>query len=79
MTFSMATMSSQGTMLNGKAIIDFAACLYRLALSGLLDLHFKVPMPPSEDVEAMAAYVNQRMTFNRFRQGVYEDALLTAI
>ena len=65
-------------LLNGKVVIDFAACLYRLALTGFLDLHFNVPMPPSEDVEAMAAYVNQRMTFNGF-QGVYEDALLTAI
>jgi hypothetical protein len=65
-------------MLNGKVVIDFAACLYRLALTGFLDLHFNVPMSPSEDAEALGAFINQRMTFNRF-QAAYEDALLTAI
>ena len=65
-------------LLSGKVIIDFAACLYRMALTGFLDLHFNVPMPPSEDAEAMGAFLNQRMTFNAF-QGVYEDALLTSI
>jgi hypothetical protein len=65
-------------MINGKVVIDFAACLYRLALTGFLDLHFNVPMPPSEDAEALGAFINQRMRFNRF-QAAYEDALLTAI
>jgi hypothetical protein len=35
-------------------------------------------MPASEDTEAVAAFVNQRMTFNKF-QRAYENALLTAI
>jgi hypothetical protein len=65
-------------MLNGKVIIDFAACLYRLALTGFLDLHFNVPTPPGEDAEALGAFINQRLRFNRF-QAAYEDALLTAI
>jgi hypothetical protein len=65
-------------MLNGKPIIDFAACLYRLALTGFLDLHFNVPIPSGEDSEALGAFISERMTFNKF-QANYEDALLTAI
>ncbi|MGB8278916.1 MAG: hypothetical protein WCF20_13420 [Methylovirgula sp.] len=64
--------------INGKEIIDFAACLYRLALTGFLDLHFNAPMPPSDDAEALGAFTSQRKEFNRF-QSAYEDALLTAI
>jgi hypothetical protein len=65
-------------MLNGKPVIDFAACLYRLMLTGFLDLHFNTPMPPSDDAEAISAFANQKMKFNYF-QKAYEDALLTAI
>jgi addiction module HigA family antidote len=65
-------------MMNGKVIIDFAACLYRLALTGFLDLHFDRPEPPSEDAEALESFRNQRWRFNRF-QITYEDALLTAV
>src|SRR4029077_4777852 len=32
-------------MISGKVAIDFAACLYRLALTGFLDLHFNLPAP----------------------------------
>jgi hypothetical protein len=65
-------------LLNGKVVIDYAACLYRLALTGFLDLHFNVPAPSTDDAEAMGAFISQRMSFNRF-QSAYEDALLTAI
>lgn len=64
--------------LNGKPVTDFAACLFRLALTGFLDLHYNVPRPPSEDAKAVGAFIGQRMTFNKF-QRAYEDALLTAI
>jgi hypothetical protein len=64
--------------IHGKPIIDFAACLYRLMLTGFLNLHFNTPMPPNEDAEAVSAFANQRMKFNYF-QKAYEDALLTAI
>jgi hypothetical protein len=64
--------------LNGKVIIDFAACLFRLMLTGLLDLHFNTPMPPSSNTDAVGRYIAQRMKFNRF-QDKYEEALLTAI
>jgi hypothetical protein len=46
-------------LLNGKVIIDFATCLYRLALTGSLDLHFNMPMPQSEDAEELGAFINQ--------------------
>ena len=65
-------------MLKGRPIIDFAACLYRLALTGFLDLHFNVPMPSSEDTEAVGAFINRRRKFNKF-QSDYEQALLAAI
>jgi hypothetical protein len=39
-------------LLNGKPLIDFAAILYRLMLTGFLDLHFNVPMPPADQPEA---------------------------
>jgi hypothetical protein len=64
--------------LNGKSVIDFAACLFRLALTGFLDLQFNIPMPTGENAEEIGAFVSQRMTFNSF-QRAYEDALLTAI
>ena len=64
--------------LNGKVIIDFAACLFRLALTGFLDLHFNMAIPPSDDAEAVSSFINQRMDFNKF-QSAYEDALLTAV
>jgi len=47
-------------------------------LTGFLDLHFNVPMPPSDDTEAAGAFISQRMMFNKF-QRAYEDALLKAI
>ena len=64
-------------LLNGKVIIDFAPCLCRLALTGFLDLHFNMAIPPTEDAEAVGAFINQRMNFNRI-QAAYENALLTA-
>ena len=64
--------------LNGKVIIDFAACLYRLSLTGFLDLHFNVAMPPCEDAEGLRTFANQRRRFNKF-QTAYEDALLKAL
>ena len=65
-------------MINGRFVIDFAACIYRLALTGFLNLHFNEPMPPGENAEALSAFTGQRMRFNRF-QIAYEEALLTAI
>jgi hypothetical protein len=53
-------------LLNGKPVIDFAACLYRLALTGFLDLHFNVAMPPADQTEVVAQFINQRREFMKF-------------
>ena len=62
-------------LLNSKPVIDFAACLYRLALTGFLDLRFNVPMPSATQIEAVANYINRRSKFTKF-QSAYENALL---
>ena len=58
-------------------MIDYAACLYRLELTGLLDLHFSQDAPDPQDTDATAAYMDERLHFNKF-QDAYETALLTA-
>jgi hypothetical protein len=63
-------------MLNDKkAVIDFAACLYRLALTGFLGLEFSEPRLPSE---AKGKFIARRMDF-REPQKSLEAAILTAI
>jgi len=70
-------VDGRGLFLNGNAMIDYAACLYRLELTGLLDLHFSRDVPDTQDTDATAAYVAARLHFDRF-QDTYESALLTA-
>ncbi|WP_079539784.1 hypothetical protein [Bradyrhizobium lablabi] len=65
-------------MLNQNPIIDYAACLFRLVLTGFLGLEFTVPSPKTRESEAIARFINQRSYFNRF-QRAYEEALLTAV
>jgi hypothetical protein len=64
-------------LLNGQAVIDYAACLYRLELTGFLDLHFDQAAPDPQDTEATAAHVADRLRFDRFQEA-YENALLSA-
>ena len=64
-------------LLNGKPVIDIAACLYRLVLTGFLDLHFDVPMPPADQTEAVAKFISQRREFMKF-QSAYESAISAA-
>jgi hypothetical protein len=71
-------VEASALQLNGKPVTDFAACLFRLMLTGFLNLQFSVPMPAGEDAAATGAFVSQRMTFNNF-QRAYENALLAAI
>lgn len=71
-------VAGSSLMLNGKPIIDFAACLYRLGLTGFLDLEFNEPMPPSGDTEGMGKYISRRTQF-RSPQKSFEAAILTAI
>jgi hypothetical protein len=65
-------------MLNNKPVIDFAACLYRLVLTGFLDLKFSEPTPPASDAKAMARYIWQRRDFREPQKSI-EEAILTAI
>jgi hypothetical protein len=64
--------------LNGKVIVDLAACLYRLILTGFLDLHFNTSPPPAGDAEVISNFINQRTRFNLFQRS-YEAALLSTI
>jgi hypothetical protein len=63
---------------DGKAIIDFTACLYRLALTGFLGLEFSEPMPPPDDAEAMGKFISRRTEFDK-PQRLLEAAILTAM
>jgi hypothetical protein len=71
-------VAGEALTLNNKAIIDFAACLYRLVLTGFLDLEFNQPMPPSDDEGATSKFISRRMEFRK-PQRLLEAALLTAI
>jgi hypothetical protein len=67
--------------LSGNTMIDYAACLYRLELTGFLGLQFKQDVAETEDAEATTAYRAERARFNKFYkfQEAYESALLTAV
>jgi hypothetical protein len=65
-------------MLNNKPVIDFAACLYRLVLTGFLGLEFGEPMPTSENAEFIGRFIARRMDFNEPQKSL-EAALRTAI
>lgn len=64
--------------LNGRATIDFAACIFRLELTNFLGLAFDEPAPATDDLEAYAAYRVKRLRYYKY-QASYEDALLKAI
>lgn len=61
-----------------KAVIDFAACLYRLALTGFLDLKISKPYPEHVDTASAAQFVSSLCEFNK-PQTSLERAILTAI
>jgi hypothetical protein len=71
-------VDGKALLLNGKPVIDFAACLYRLALTGFLDLHFNVAMPPADQTEAVAQFISQRLAFMKF-QSAYESGISAAV
>jgi hypothetical protein len=72
------TVDGAALLLNGKLVIDFAACLYRLSVTGFLDLHFNLPKPPADQTDTLAQFINQRADFTKF-QSAYENAIATAI
>ena len=65
-------------MLNQNPIIDYAACLFRLVLTGFLGLEFTAAIPDTNDTEAIARFINERSYFNRYQRS-YEEALLSAV
>jgi hypothetical protein len=71
-------VDGKALLLNSKPVIDFAACLYRLALTGFLDLDFNVAMPPADQTEAVAQFISQRRAFMKF-QSAYESAISAAV
>lgn len=60
-----------------RTIFEYAAPLYRIALTAFLPLRHAFPMPSSEDARAFGAYVADRMDFMGPQKSA-EEALLTA-
>lgn len=51
-------------------IVDFAAPLYRMALTSFLDLRWKTELPPMEDVKAFAAACSERTIFDSYQREI---------
>ncbi|MBU0724535.1 MAG: hypothetical protein KJ904_04825 [Alphaproteobacteria bacterium] len=60
-----------------RTIFEYAAPLYRIALTAFLSLTYDVPMPSAEDARAFGAYIADRMDFMGPQKSA-EEALLTA-
>ncbi len=65
-------------LLNGNVIIDYAPCVFRMALTSFLDLQFKDPSPPIDDAQAFGEHIAKHMSYYQFQKS-FEAALLTAI
>jgi hypothetical protein len=63
---------------SNRSLYIYAAPLYRLALTGFLNLRFDRPIPSQDDTAAFAAYINDRMDF-RFPQSNIEAATSTIL
>lgn len=60
-----------------RTIFEYAAPLYRIALTAFLPLTYGVPMPSAEDARAFGAYIADRIAFMGSQKST-EEALLTA-
>lgn len=60
-----------------RTIFEYAAPLYRIALTAFLPLEFEEPMPASTDSRGLGAYISGRMAFMDPQKNA-EKALLTA-
>ena len=60
-----------------RSIFDYAAPLYRIALTSFLQLNFPSEMLSADDANALGAYISNRMSFNSPQKHA-EEALLTA-
>ena len=61
-----------------RSLYIYAALLYRLALTGLLNLRFDGPIPPSEDTAAFAAHISDRMDYRQYQSHI-EAAVSTIL
>lgn len=59
------TMSSLRENRSKRLLIDFAAPLYRLGLSSLLNLEFQGEHPPQEDVDEFANFMTTKWSFEK--------------
>lgn len=53
-----------------RILVDFAAPLYRMALTSFLDLRWKGEVPPVENVKAFARACSESLTFDCFQREV---------
>jgi len=60
-----------------RTVFEYAAPLYRIALTAFLSLEYGVTMPLAEDASAFGAYIADRMDFMGPQKNA-EEALLTA-
>jgi hypothetical protein len=60
-----------------RSLFLYTGILYRLALTGFLDLSFKRPVPLTSDTEAFAAYISDRMEYRQYQADI--EAALTTI
>jgi hypothetical protein len=61
-----------------RSLYIYAAPLYRLALTGFLNLRFDRPIPSQDEAMAFGAFINERMDF-RFPQSNIEAATSTIL
>jgi hypothetical protein len=61
-----------------RSIFDYAAPLYRIALTSFLQLNFPSEMPSTDDTNALGAYISNCMSFESPQKDA-EEALLTAM
>ncbi len=62
---------------SNRTVFEYAAPLYRIALTAFLPLTYDVPAPHQDDASEFAAYVTDRIKFLR-PQRLIEEAILTA-
>ncbi len=60
-----------------RTIFEYAAPLYRIALTAFLPLTYDVPIPSTEDARALGGYIADRMDFMGPQEST-EEGLLTA-
>ena len=63
--------------ISGRSIFQYAAPLYRLALTAFLPLTYDKPIPPASHHQAFGAYISDRIDFMDPQRRT-EEAILTA-